>query len=103
MYKALPKHIKAYVKQELEDYNKNCERFKRINGSTREMLILKKRLEAIASVYEELDDYDRKVWDLIYNQKIKQEDAVKYGISYDVYYYTARKIVWLTAQALELI
>lgn len=99
----VPWHVRIYVKKELEDFEKNKQRFKMLNDGTRELLIIKKRLDAIESIYNRLDDTDKITADLIFNKKIKRAGLKERGISQDVYYYTMKKVIYYAAHELELI
>lgn len=99
----VPWHVRTYVMQELKDYKKNVARFNALQDNTRELLIIKKRLNGIDKVFNDLDDIDRETAQKIFFEKLKVKDAKQYGISQDVYYYTLRKVVYLTAYELELI
>jgi len=103
-YVKIPWHIRQYVKKELMDYEKNKKLLSKLKGSTRELLLLKLRLEQIERVFERLDKNDREAAQIIFIDKYTQGGAeVAKGISKGAYYNAMNKIIYLTAVEMELI
>lgn len=102
-YYYVPPHVVGYVKGELKDYKSNLARFKALKDNTRELLIIKKRLNSIEKVLNNLDDIDRDTVEKIFFEQLKPRKCKEYGISQDVYYYTRKKVIYLIAYELELI
>lgn len=100
-------HIRQYVKQELLDYKNNKDlvnKVKKYNGNTRGLILVNLRLKQIESVYNSLNVEDREAAELIFNKKLSQPLAeIEKGISKAAYYNVMNKVIYLTAQAMELI
>lgn len=66
--------------------------------TSRSILIVQEKINNIERALERLTDEERDVVDIIFNKKCSQAVAeTKYNISYDTYYNTKRKIIYLTA------
>lgn len=103
----LPWHIKQYVKKELMDYKGNrnlLEKYKKTQGNTRDLILIKTRLTQIENVFERLYKEEREAAELIFFDHYSQPRAeIAKGISKSCYYYTMDKVIYLTAAEMELI
>lgn len=103
----LPWHVRQYVKQELLDYKQNKElinKIKHYQGNTRGLILANLRLKQIESVYNDLSKEDREAAEMIFIYKISQPMAeLEKGLSKAAYYNVMNKVIYLTAQAMELI
>ncbi len=103
----LPWHVRQYVKQELLDYEQNkklINNIKKYKGNTRGLILASQRLQQIDSVYNSLNKEDLEAAKVIFIYKIPQPMAeLEKGISKAAYYNAMNKVIYLTAQAMELI
>lgn len=100
----LPWHVRQYVKKELMDYKSNKKLLSKLNGNTRELLLISYRLKQIENVLERLNKEDREAAEIIFFEKYTQAGAEIYkGITKNIYYYTMNKVIYLTAVEMELI
>lgn len=67
--------------------------------STRYQLAIERKIRCIENVYEKrLNEDEQEIFDLIFKYGYSQKKAeIDKGISYDTYYNTQRKIIYLTA------
>lgn len=100
----VPWHVRQYVKQELLDYRKNKKLLKSYKGSTRSLLLAEKRLAAIDTVINKLNEEDADAAICIFFDKYSQAGAeIAKGISKAAYYNTMNKVIYLVAEEMELI
>lgn len=100
----IPWHVRQYVKKELMDYKSNKKLLSKLNGNTRELLLISSRLKQIENVLERLNKEDREAAEIIFFEKYTQAGAEIYkGITKNIYYYTMNKVIYLTAVEMELI
>lgn len=100
----LPWHVRQYVKKELMDYKSNKKLLSKLNGNTRELLLISSRLKQIENVLERLNKEDREAAEIIFFEKYTQAGAEIYkGITKNIYYYTMNKVIYLTAVEMDLI
>ena len=98
----LPWYIRQYVKAELMEYQANKKRWKDIKDS-RLVLLIQKRLESIEKVLESLSEEERREAELIFFKRYSKEKAELEGISKHAYYNLMNKVIYMTAQELEII
>lgn len=98
------KRIKPYVLKELYGYRKNKNWLSKFDNEieSRDIRVIRQNVDAIERVIDYLDDLDKEAFDLMFNRRISQKEALAYGISYDVYYRTRRKIIYYVAYELDL-
>lgn len=101
-YVKLPWHVRQYVKAELMAYEKTKRgldgiKDRRIRNST------KRRLLAMDLVFNNLNEYDREVSDLIFIKHYTQARAECEGIGYKTYYRVMNKVLYQTAIELDII
>ena len=103
----LPLHIRNYVKRELYDYKKNIkklEEFQKYPTSSRTLVIIALRLERINAVLNRLSKEEIEIIDVIFFKQHNQVYAeMHYSITKDMYYNKMNKMLYLTAEELELI
>lgn len=100
----VPWHVRQYVKQELLDYRKNKKLLKSYKGSTSSLLLAEKRLAAIDTVINKLNEEDADAAICIFFDKYSQAGAeTEKGISKAAYYNTMNKVIYLVAEEMELI
>lgn len=100
----VPWHVRQYVKQELLDYRKNKKLLKNYKGSTRSLLLAEKRLTAIDTVINKLNEEDADAAICIFFDKYSQAGAeTAKGISKAAYYNAMNKVIYLVAEEMELI
>lgn len=100
----IPWHVRQYVKKELMDYKSNKKLLSKLNGNTRELLLISSRLKQIENVLERLNKEDREAAEIIFFEKYTQAGAEIYkGITKNIYYYTMNKVIYLTAVEMDLI
>lgn len=100
----LPWHVRQFVKQELNDYNRNKQRIAMLKGNTKSLILANERISQIEKVFDSLNAEDREVAELIFVRHYSQKKAeTMSGISYRMYYNAMNKILYLTAEEMELI
>lgn len=77
--------------------------YEKLKGNTRELLIIKKRLDAIENVLCRLDMNDYQAAKIIFIDQYTREGAEMLGLSKDAYYNAMNKIIYLTAKEMDLI
>lgn len=66
--------------------------------NSRYLLAVERKVRCITTVYDRLNKDEQKLFDMIFRDGYGQKKAeIEKGISYDTYYNTQRKIVYLTA------
>lgn len=97
-------HIRQYVKQELLDYKSNRKLLNSCKGSTRALILAKKRLYQIDKVLESLNVEDKEVAELIFFDKYTQAGAeTAKNVTKAMYYNTMNKVIYLVAKEMDLI
>lgn len=104
----VPHHIRVFVKKELMDYKKNIRLLNDLSETSmvnsRGIEVVGKRLFVISQVFENLNEEDRFVAEIIFCQHYTQVGAeVAKGISKAMYYNAMNKVIFLVAKELELI
>jgi hypothetical protein len=103
-------HLRSYIKQELYDYNRNKQILKDLSIkestqiTTKTLLILTKKVNSIENVYNNLNENDQEIFNIIFKKGCNQLYAkTYYNITKDMYYNAMNKIIYLVAQEYELI
>lgn len=103
-------HLRNYIKQELYDYNRNkqilCDLSKQKSNqvATKSLLILTKKVNSIENVFNNLNDNDKELFNIIFEKGCNQLYAkTYYNITKDMYYNAMNKIIYLVAQEYEQI
>lgn len=65
--------------------------------STRHQLAIERKVRCIDEVYKRLNKEEQDLFNLMFRDGYSQQKAEEKGISYDTYYNTQNKIVYLTA------
>ena len=99
----LPWHIRQYVKKELMDYKSNKRLLNNYKGDSRSLIIAQTRISQIDRVFERLNKTDREAAELIFLEKYSQGRAEIWGLSKAAYYNTMNKVIYLTAEEMDLI
>ncbi len=100
----LPWHVRQFVKQELNDYNRNKQRIAMLKGNTKSLILANERINQIEKVFDSLNAEDREVAEIIFINHYSQKKAeIEKGLSYWAYYNGMNKILYLTAEEMELI
>lgn len=100
----VPWHVRQYVKKELMDYKTNKKLLRKIKGNTRELILINLRLSQIDRVLESLNKEDREAAEIIFFEQYTQSGAeIARGLSKAAYYNAMNKIIYLTAEEMELI
>lgn len=103
-------HLRNYIKQELYDYNRNKQilydlsKQKSNQVATKSLLILTKKVNSIENVFNNLNDNDKELFNIIFEKGCNQLYAkTYYNITKDMYYNAMNKIIYLVAQEYEQI
>lgn len=102
----IPWHVRQYVKTELMEYKDNKEKLEEVeeDTSTREILIVRKRIKQIEKVLESLNKEDREAAELIFIKHYSQQKAeIEKGLSKDAFFNIKAKVIYLTAREMERI
>lgn len=99
----VPKHIRAFVEQELYDYRRNKRLIVNFKGNTRDLIIKAQRIAEIEAMLERLSEEDKEAFNIIFWNRINQPKAEQMGYSKTAYYYAKNKIVYLTAEEMDMI
>ena len=105
----VPAHINKYVKVELYNYKKNKKLLKEMQESknlisSHTLLIVEQKIGQIEAVLERLNDDQRTTAEVIFFKHYSQAQAELLAhISYDSYYWTMRKVIYLVAEEMNLI
>lgn len=104
----VPAHIKKYVKVELYNYQKNKKLLKAMQEkeltSTHAMLVAELKIKQIETVFERLIPEQRHIAEVIFFKHYTQTQAQRLEyISYDSYYWTMSKVIYLVAEEMDLI
>ena len=100
----VPPHVYSWAKREIEDYRKNKKRFKHTaNRHTDELIAADKRLRAIETVMNNLDDDEMNAAQKIFFERRSWEYMVDYGWSKSAYYNLKNKVIYHVAKEMELI
>lgn len=107
----VPPHIKKYVKVELFNYTKNLKLYKEILKKdkkdivdTHTLLITERKLSQIRAVFNRLNPDQREIAEIIFFKRFTQAKAeLEAYISYDAYYWTMNKVIFLVAEEMDLI
>lgn len=93
--------VKKYYKRELYQYKENKARIQTINKeiSTRQILFLCQRMNNIETVISKLDNFEKEVFDMIFNKKMdwKYCKTIK-NIDKSTYYNLINKCIYLLAE-----
>lgn len=99
-----PWHVRQYVKKELMDYRHNKKLMENYKGDTRGLILINLRLSQIENVLERLNKEDREAAEIIFFDKYTQSGAeIAKGLSKAAYYNAMNKIIYLTAEEMDLI
>ena len=103
-------HLRNYIKQELYDYNRNKQILHELSSqrssqiTTKTLLILTKKVNSIENVYNNLNENDQELFNIIFEKGCNQLYAkTYYNITKDMYYNAMNKIIYLVAQEYEQI
>ena len=104
----VPAHIKKYVKVELYNFNKTKKLIKDMRKdklvSSHSLLIAERKITQIQSVLDRLNEDQRKIAEIIFFKHYSQTKAeLEEYISYDSYYWTMNKVIYLVAEEMDLI
>ena len=107
----IPWHIRQYVKKELMDYKKNRKLLDKLISdyseytiNTRSIALIKLRVMQIEKVLSKLNKEDKEAAEIIFFYHYTQSGAeVAKGLSKGAYYNAMNKVIYLTAQEMELI
>lgn len=104
----VPAHIKKYVKVELYNYEKTKKLIKSMRSSklvpTHSLLIAERKIAQIDTVLNRLNEDQQKIACIIFFKKYSQAKAqMEEYISYDSYYWTMNKVIYLVAEEMDLI
>ena len=104
----LPDHIKNYVKVELYNFTKTKKLLKDMRKnklvSSQSLLIAERKVAQIQTVLNRLNEDQRSIAETIFIKHYSQTKAeVEAYISYDSYYYTKNKVIFLVAKEMNLI
>lgn len=100
----IPWHVRQFVKKELLDYKANKKLIKNYKGDTRGFLIASTRICQIDKVFNNLNSEDKEIAELIFFEHYTQAKAeTTKHIPKSLYYTVMSKIIYLTAQEMELI
>ena len=104
----VPAHIKKYVKVELYNYNKTKKLIKTMQNlelvPTHSLLIAERKIAQIDTVLARLNEEQRKTAEVIFFKHYSQTKAeLEEYISYDVYYWTMNKVIFMVAEEMDLI
>lgn len=100
----IPWHVRQFVKKELLDYKANKKLIKNYKGDTRGLLIASTRICQIDKVFNSLNSEDKEIAELIFFEHYTQAKAeTTKHIPKSLYYTVMSKIIYLTAQEMELI
>lgn len=104
----VPDHIKNYVKVELYNFTKTKKLLKDMRNnklvSSQSLLIAEQKVAQIETVLDRLNDDQREIAEAIFIKHYSQQKAeVEAYISYDSYYWTKNKVIYLVAKEMNLI
>ena len=104
----VPAHIKKYVKVELYNFNKTKKLIETMQNSklvpTHSLLIAERKVAQIQTVRDRLNKDQRDIAEVIFFKHYSQAKAeLEEYISYDSYYWTMNKVIYLVAEEMDLI
>lgn len=100
----MPIEVKKYYKRELYQYKKNKEQLENIvtykqKANTRHILFLQQRIENIETVILKLDEFEKEVFDMVFNQNMDWLYCKTFkGIDKSTYYNIINKCIYLLAE-----
>lgn len=102
-YSKLPKEIKRYYERELKQYSNNKKRLeKALQGnktSTRTILFLENRINNIETVIKQLNEFEKEVFDMIFNKKYDWLYCkTMKSIDKNTYYNILNKCIYMLAE-----
>lgn len=100
----MPIEIKRYYKRELYQYKKNKEKLDKIinnkeKANTRNILFLEQRITNIETVITKLNEFEKEVFDMIFNKNMDWLYCKTFkGIDKSTYYNIVNKCIYLLAE-----
>ncbi len=102
-YSKLPKETKRYYERELKQYSQNKKRLERAlqenRTSARTILFLENRINNIETVLKQLNEFEKEVFDMIFNKKYDWLYCkTMKNIDKNTYYNILNKCIYMLAE-----